>query len=93
MSAVPLAMRAWGKVLAQGNAEWKFAPPNGFEFFHRHGWSLTAGHPFFAQARRLHRDTALRFAWLVRVLSSLSEQFRSGLENSVIYGIMEPSSG
>jgi methyltransferase (TIGR00027 family) len=85
-------MRAWGKVLAQGHAEWKFAPANGFEFFRRHGWSLTVRRPFFAEARRLHRDTELRFGRLVRALSAFSGQFRSRLENSVVYGTMEPDS-
>jgi methyltransferase (TIGR00027 family) len=85
-------MRAWGKVLARGNAEWKFAPPHGFDFFRRHGWSLTSRRPFFAEARRLGRDSELRFAWLVRALSAASGRFRSRLENSVVYGTMEPSS-
>jgi methyltransferase (TIGR00027 family) len=85
-------MRAWGKVLAQGNAQWKFAPRDGFDFFRRYGWSLTSRHPFFAEARRLGRDSSLRFAWLVRALSALSGQVRSRLENSVVYGVLEPSS-
>jgi methyltransferase (TIGR00027 family) len=45
-------MRAWGSVLAQGHAEWKFASPNGFEFFRPHGWSPKVERSFFAEARR-----------------------------------------
>jgi O-methyltransferase involved in polyketide biosynthesis len=84
-------MRAWGKVLASANAEWKFAPANGFDFFRPHGWSLTVRRPFFAEARRLGREGEMRFAWLVRALSSLSGWFRRKLENSVAYGVMQRS--
>jgi methyltransferase (TIGR00027 family) len=85
-------MRAWGKVLASANAEWKFAPANGFDFFRPHGWSLTVRRPFFAEARRLGREGEMRFAWLVRALSSLSGWFRRKLENSVAYGVMQHES-
>jgi methyltransferase (TIGR00027 family) len=83
-------MRAWGKILAHAHAEWKFAPPNGFAFFRPYGWSEIVKRPFFAEARRLGRDREMRFAWLVRAVSSLSRQFRSRLESSVVYGVLEP---
>jgi methyltransferase (TIGR00027 family) len=83
-------MRAWGKVLAQAHAEWKFAPLDGFDFFRRHGWSPTVKRPFFVEARRLRRDREMRFARVVHALSSVSARFRSRLENSVVYGVMEP---
>lgn len=50
-------MRAWGKVLASANAEWKFAPANGFDFFRPHGWSETVRRPFMLEARRLGRES------------------------------------
>jgi methyltransferase (TIGR00027 family) len=83
-------MRAWGKVLAPAHAEWKFAPPDGLDFFRRHGWSPTIERPFFAEARRLRRDREMSYAWLVHVLSALSGRFRSRLAASVVYGVVEP---
>ena len=75
------SMRAWGKILAQAHAEWKFAPPSGLDFFRQHGWSPTVQRPFFVEARRLHRDKEMRFALLVRALSALSGRFRRRLED------------
>lgn len=84
-------MRAWGKILARARAEWKFAPADGFDFFRRQGRSPTVKRPFFVEARRLGRDRELRFAWLVRALSSASGRFRRRLEeDSVVYGVVEP---
>jgi methyltransferase (TIGR00027 family) len=84
-------MRAWGKVLAQANAEWKFARPDGFDFFRPRGWSLTVRRPFMAEARRLGRESELPHAWLLRALSSLSGRFRRRMESLVVYGVMQPS--
>jgi methyltransferase (TIGR00027 family) len=86
-------MRAWGRVLAQAHAEWRFAPASGFDFFRPHGWSPTVRRPFFVEARRLGREGEMRLAWLVRALSSLSPRFRRRLDNSVVYGAMQPSPG
>ena len=86
------SMQAWGKVLAAANAEWKFAPANGFDFFRPRGWSPTARRPFFGEARRLGREREVPHGRLLRVLSSLSGRFRQRLENLVVYGFMEPSS-
>ena len=84
-------MRAWGKVLAQANAEWKFARPDGFDFFRPRGWSPIEMRPFMLEARRLGREGEVPHAWLLRVLSSLSARFRHRLENLVVYGVMSPS--
>jgi methyltransferase (TIGR00027 family) len=84
-------MRAWGGVLARAHAEWKFAPSSGFDFFRPHGWSPTVSRPFFMEARRLNRESEMGLAWLVRALSSLSRRFRRRLENSVVYGVMQPT--
>jgi hypothetical protein len=82
-------MRAWGKVFAQANAEWKFAPPDGFDFFRSRGWSTTVSRPFMVEARRLGRESAVPRARLLRALSSLSGRFRRRMENLVVYGIMQ----
>jgi methyltransferase (TIGR00027 family) len=82
-------MRAWGKVFAQANAEWKFAPPDGFDFFRSRGWSPTVSRPFMVEARRLGRESAVPRARLLRALSSLSGRFRRRMENLVVYGIMQ----
>jgi methyltransferase (TIGR00027 family) len=84
-------MRAWGKVLAQANAKWKFARPDGFDFFRPRGWSPTVRRPFMVEARRLGRESEVPHAWLLRALSSLSGRFRRRMENLVVYGVMQPS--
>src|SRR5580658_5885282 len=83
-------MRGWGRVLAEGHAEWKFAVPNGLEFFRSHGWSPKVERSFFAEARRLGR-LETRPAWLLRALTTLSKGFRRQLEDAVVYGVVEPS--
>src|ERR1700690_128342 len=83
-------MRAWGKVLAQANAEWRFARPDGFDFFRSRGWSPTATRPFMVEARRLGRESEVPHAWMLRALSSLSGRFRRRMENLVVYGVVEP---
>jgi len=88
--AVKRNMRAWGEILAQAHAEWKFAPQDGLEFFRLQGWTPAVKRPFFVEARRLRRDRELRFAWLVGALSTLSRRFRRRLEESVVYGVVEP---
>jgi O-methyltransferase involved in polyketide biosynthesis len=84
-------MRAWGRVLARANAEWKFAHPDGFDFFRPRGWSPIAKRPFLVEARRLGRESEVPHAWLLRALSSLSERFRRRMENLVVYGVMQQS--
>jgi methyltransferase (TIGR00027 family) len=83
-------MRAWGKVLTKANAEWKFARPDGFDFFRPRGWSPTVRCPFMVEARRLGRESEVPHAWLLRALSSLSGRFRRRMENLVVYGVMQP---
>jgi methyltransferase (TIGR00027 family) len=83
-------MRAWGKVLAPAHAEWKFAPASGLDFFRPHGWSPAVTRPFFGEARRLGREREMRLAWLLRALSSLSARFRRRLDDSVVYGVLQP---
>jgi O-methyltransferase involved in polyketide biosynthesis len=82
------SMRTWGTALAPANAEWKFAHPNGFDFYRPLGWSPVATRPFFAEARRLRRE--VRHAWIIRTLSALSKEFRERLASAVVYGVMQP---
>jgi methyltransferase (TIGR00027 family) len=82
-------MRAWGPTLAKGNAEWKFAHPGGFDFYRPLGWTPVVTRPFFAEARRLGRDVP--YAWMVRLLSSMSGALRTRFANLVVYGAMRPS--
>ncbi len=84
-------MQAWGKVLAQANAEWKFAHRDGFDFFRPRGWSPIVRRPFMVEARRLGRGSEVPYAWLLRALWSLSGRFRRRMENLVIYGVMQPA--
>lgn len=83
-------MRAWGSVLALANAEWKFARPDGFDFFRPRGWSPTVRRPFMMEAHRLGRESEVLHAWLLRALSSLSGRFRRRMENLVVYDVMQP---
>jgi methyltransferase (TIGR00027 family) len=87
--AVRQQMRAWGKILREAHAEWKFAPAIGLDFFRPHGWSPVVTRSCIVEARRLGREE-MRHASLLRALSSLSVRFRQRLENAVVYGVMEP---
>lgn len=83
-------MSAWRPVLAAANAEWKFAPPDGFAFFERRGWTTVEARSVVPEAMRLQRfDVPHR--WMVDLLTRVSRRFRERLERMVVYAIAEPS--
>jgi methyltransferase (TIGR00027 family) len=55
--------RSWGKKLAQGNAPFRFAPPNGTDFFRELGWREVAYRSALDEARRLHREMPMMWFW------------------------------
>jgi len=83
-------MKAWGDVLRRANAEWKFAPANGFAFYSELGWSPIEARSFFDEARRLGRK--VRHDWIVRLLCAASSAFRTKVGNMVLYGALRPAS-
>lgn len=48
--------RQWGSALKAGNAEMRFAPPEGPAFFRPYGWELADYRSFFVEGRRLQRQ-------------------------------------
>ena len=48
--------RSWGKSVEKGNAPFKFAPPEGTDFFRKHGWREVEFRSGMEEARRLHRE-------------------------------------
>jgi methyltransferase (TIGR00027 family) len=82
-------MSAWRPVLAPANAEWKFAPPDGYAFLERRGWTIGERRAVIPEAKRLGRfDVPHR--WAIDLLTRLSRRFRARLESAVVYGIAEP---
>jgi methyltransferase (TIGR00027 family) len=55
--------RSWGKAVASGNAPFKFAPPNGTDFFRDFGWEERAYHSTMDEAERLDREMKLMWLW------------------------------
>jgi methyltransferase (TIGR00027 family) len=69
----------WGPALARGNAPFRFAPPNGTEFFRPLGWREVSYRSALEEAHRLEREMPMM--WLWRLLSRFSpphkrEEFR-----------------
>ena len=60
----------WGRTLAQGNAPFRFAPPNGTEFFRQLGWREVSYRSALEEAHRIGREMPMM--WLWRLLSRLS---------------------
>jgi methyltransferase (TIGR00027 family) len=81
-------MAAWRPVLAPANAEWKFAPAAGFDFFT--GWVPVCIRSCILEARRLGREE-MRYAGLLRALSRLSGRFRHRLHDAVRYAVLQPA--
>ena len=59
-----------GRTLEQGNAPFRFAPPNGTEFFRQLGWRELSYRSALEEAHRIGREMPLM--WLWRLLSRLS---------------------
>jgi methyltransferase (TIGR00027 family) len=64
--------KSWGRTLAQGNAPFRFAPPNGTEFFRQLGWRELSYRSALEEAHRLGREMPLMWFW--RLLTRLSSQ-------------------
>ena len=74
-----MMMKSWGKVVASGNAPFRFAPANGTKFFREFGWTEGAFYSTMDEARRLDRE--MKMMWLWRLLGRLyparmREEFR-----------------
>jgi methyltransferase (TIGR00027 family) len=61
------ARKAWGPALARGNAEMKFAPARGLDFFVEQGWELGETRSLLEEAARFDRQ--MRFAALARMVT------------------------
>ena len=71
--------KSWGAALASGNAPFKFAPPNGTDFFRELRWSERAYYSTMEEAQRLDRE--MKMMWLWRFLGNfyparMREEFR-----------------
>lgn len=71
--------KSWGAAMASGNAPFKFAPPNGTDFFRELGWSERAYYSTMEEAQRLDRE--MKMMWLWRFLGKfyparMREEFR-----------------
>jgi methyltransferase (TIGR00027 family) len=66
--------RSWGKNLQRGNAPFRFAPPNGTEFFRQFGWREASYRSALEEAQRINREMPMM--WLWRFLGRLSSPTR-----------------
>jgi methyltransferase (TIGR00027 family) len=61
------AQRAWGTALRRGNAEMKFAPASGLDFYVPYGWQPRVTRSLLEEAERFGRQ--MRFAALARTVT------------------------
>ena len=71
--------KTWGRAVAAGNAQFRFAPPEGTRFFEPQGWREAEYRSMWEEALRLKRTMPL--AWLWNLIGRLypkakREQFR-----------------
>jgi hypothetical protein len=76
---IRIMQRSWGKEVETGNAPFKFAPPNGTDFFRDFGWEERAFHSTMEEAERLDRE--MKMMWLWRFIgrfypAKMREEFR-----------------
>jgi methyltransferase (TIGR00027 family) len=69
-----LLARSWGKTLEKGNAPFKFAPPNGTDFFRDLGWREVSYRSAMEEAQRIDREMPMM--WLWRLLGRISSPER-----------------
>lgn len=55
--------KSWGKAVASGNAPFRFAPPNGTDFFRELGWEERAYYSTMEEAERLDREMKMMWLW------------------------------
>ncbi len=86
--------RTWDKALRGANAEHKFAPANGLEFFRSHGWSPRETRSLLDEAERLRRElpaVALlrRVSRLVPFLGRAYARRHARFRDAMLYAVME----
>jgi methyltransferase (TIGR00027 family) len=74
-SIVARQRRTWGKTLRSANAEHKFAPVNGLDFYRPHGWIPRETRSLLDEAQRLGRE--MRVVSWIRRIESLVPALRS----------------
>lgn len=55
--------RSWGKAVEKGNAPFKFAPPEGTDFFRKFGWREIEYRGAIQEAQRLNREMKMMPFW------------------------------
>ena len=71
--------RSWGKAVKAGNAPFKFAPPDGTDFYRPFGWREAEFRPAMEEARRVNREMKGMSIWrfLMRFYPKrIREEFR-----------------
>lgn len=58
-----IMQRSWGNAVAKGNAPFRFAPPEGTDFFRKCGWREVEFRSGMDEARRLHREMTMMPLW------------------------------
>ena len=58
-----IMQRSWGNAVETGNAPFKFAPPEGTDFFRKYGWREVEFRSGMLEAKRLHREMTMMPLW------------------------------
>jgi methyltransferase (TIGR00027 family) len=90
--------RNWDKALRPANAEMKFAPGNGLEFFQAFGWAPALEKSLLDEAERLGRE--MRLVAAIRLLSRFIPGVKAAyarrqqkFRDAVVYAVMEHTEG
>jgi len=65
-----IMQRQWGREVAKGNAPFRFAPPEGTDFFRPFGWREAEFRSALEEAHRLNRE--MKMMWLWRFIGRVS---------------------
>jgi methyltransferase (TIGR00027 family) len=80
--------RTWGKVVTAGDAEFKFAPAEGPEFFVPQGWRIAGVRAMMPEAQRL--DRFMKMTWLMRFFTAITPpRVKKQMENATRFVLLE----
>jgi methyltransferase (TIGR00027 family) len=83
-----LMKRQWGKVTTAGNAEFKFAPAEGPDYFVPQGWRVVTARAMMPEALRL--DRFMKMTWLMRCFTAITPpKMKKQIENATRFVLLE----
>lgn len=80
--------RQWGRITAEGGAEFKFAPAEGTKYFEPQGWRAAASRRMMSEAMRL--DRFMKVNWFMRLMMAITPpKTKRQIENATNLVLLE----